>query len=172
MKELPNVPDQLAWIAELNELLSRGGVMYWLFGGWAVDFHAGRVTRDHGDIDVAVWSTDRDRVAKLLLDRAWVHRPEPNEDGYTCYERNGVRLELAFLARDERGHIYTPLQDGRGEWPTDSFGEDVVELRGIRARVVSRESLIADKSVVRTDPVTAAKDRADVVSLIRSPSRR
>jgi len=26
------------------------------------------------------------------------HAPEPNEDGYTGYGRDGVRLELAFLA--------------------------------------------------------------------------
>jgi len=167
MTQPPTVPEQLAALVELDELLRRHAVDYWLFGGWAVDFHAGRVTREHGDIDVAVWADDRGRAAELLVDRGWVHRPEAGEDGYTCYERTGVRLEVAFLARDERGRVYTPLRDGRGEWPDGAFGDDVAELRGTHARVIGRGALIADKSAPRADPVTAAKDRADVASLAR-----
>jgi hypothetical protein len=171
MPEFLDIPRHLAALAELDQSFRRHDVAYWLFGGWAVDFHAGRVTREHGDVDIAIWSNDRDRVAALLLDRAWVHRPEAGEDGYTCYERNEIRLEVAFVARDERGQVYTPLEDGRGEWPADSFGDEVAELRGVRARVVGRESLIADKSTVRSDAMTAAKDRADVASL-RHPAGR
>ena len=167
MTEFLNILDQLAALAELHQLLPRHDVGYWLFGGWAVDFHAGRVTREHGDIDIAIWSHDRERMTTLLLDRAWVHRPDVGEDGYTCYERNGIRLEVAFLACDERGNVYTPLRDGRGEWPADSFGDEVVQLRGVRARVIRRQSLISDKSIVRSDVVTATKDRADVASLLR-----
>lgn len=166
MIEFRNIPDQLAVLAELDLLLVRHGLSYWLFGGWAVDFHAGRVTREHGDIDIAVWSDDRARLAALLLDRAWVHRPEAGEDGYTSYERQSIRLELAFLARDERGDVYTPLRNGRGEWPANSFGDAVAHLHGVRARVVGRAALIADKSALRTDAATAAKDRADVASLL------
>lgn len=167
MNDRASHTDQLALLAELDQLLSLHGVGYWLFGGWAVDFHAGRVTREHADIDIAIWSDDRERVRTLLLDRAWVHRPELGEDGYTCYERKGIRLEVAFLARDEHGIIYTPLRDGRGAWPVGSFGEATRELCGVRARVVGRESLIADKSVTRSDAVTAAKDRADIATLLR-----
>ena len=165
MTKFPNIPDQLTTVAELHELLQSHGVGYWLFGGWAVDFHAGRVTREHGDIDIAVWSDDLGRLAELLVSRAWVHSPEAGEDGYTCYERGAIRLEVAFLARDECGRVYTPLRDGRGEWPDGAFGADVVELRGVRARVIGRGPLIADKSAARADPLTAGKDRADVASL-------
>jgi hypothetical protein len=165
MTESLNIPDHLAALAELDSLLRRHDVPYWLFGGWAVDFHAGRVTRDHADIDIAIHSDDRAPLAALLRDHGWVHRPEVGEDGYTCYERQQIRLEVAFLARDERGHVYTPLKDGRGEWPTDSFGDEVAQLRGVHVRLVSRASLIADKSIVRSDTVTAAKDRADLVAL-------
>jgi Aminoglycoside-2''-adenylyltransferase len=163
----PNTRHHLAALAELEELLRRHGVDGWLFGGWAVDFHAGRVTREHDDIDVAVWADDFSRLAALLAGRGWVHRPEVGEDGYTSYERGGVRLEVAFLARDERGRVYTPLRDGRSEWPDGAFGDDVAELRGVRARVIGRGPLMADKSAVRADPRTAAKDRADVATLSR-----
>jgi hypothetical protein len=163
-----DLPDQLATLAELDQLLALHGVAYWLFGGWAVDFHVGRVTRRHEDLDIAIWSSDCDRVGSILLDRAWAHRPEAGEDGYTRYERNGIRLEVAFLARDEHGQIYTPLRHGRGEWPAGSFGDEFAQLSGVRARVVGRESLIFDKSMTRSDPVTTAKDHADVENLLRS----
>jgi hypothetical protein len=165
MTGLPNLPDQLAALAELDTLLAGHGISYWLFGGWAVDFHAGRVTREHGDVDIAVWAVDHDRLTALLGSGAWVHRPEVGEDGYTGYERGGVRLEVAFLARDERGRVYTPLRDGRADWPEGAFGDDRVALQGVRAHVIGRGALVAEKSAARADPVTAAKDRADLATL-------
>ena len=47
---------QLGALSHLSELLGQHGIEYWLFGGWAVDFHAGKVTRPHDDLDVTVWS--------------------------------------------------------------------------------------------------------------------
>lgn len=167
-EESLDASQQLAVLAGLHQLLESHGVEYWLFGGWAVDFHAGVVTRKHEDIDIAVWSHDATRLATLLDGQAWTHTPDANEDGYTCYERGGVRLEVAFLARDENGHVYTPLRSGRGEWPPETFGNEVVELLGVSAHVIRLQALIADKSFVRDDPVVTAKDRADLESLRRS----
>jgi hypothetical protein len=48
------VKQQLAALADVGERLGDGGFEYWLFGGWAVDFHLGTVTREHDDIDLAV----------------------------------------------------------------------------------------------------------------------
>jgi hypothetical protein len=94
-----------------------------------------------------------------------VHAPEPGEDGYNGYERGEIRLELAFLARDEVGTVYTPLAEGRGFWPPGSLGDDQAEVNGVRARVVGLTSLIEDKSRPREDPGVTAKDLADVALL-------
>jgi lincosamide nucleotidyltransferase A/C/D/E len=155
--------DALAAIGRLDA--SFQGIAYWIFGGWAVDFHAGRVTRDHGDIDVAVWQADLETVRDILRVDGWTHAPSSGDDGYTSYARGSLHLDLAFLALDAGGIVYTPLRDGRGEWPLHSFGDDVRELAGTRARVVSLASLFADKSQVREDVDTAAKDAADVAVL-------
>ncbi len=157
--------DQLVALASIQALLDPLGIEHWLFGGWAVDFHAGRVSRPHEDLDLAVWLVDRDRIASLLATDGWRHAPEEGEDGYTGYRRQDVRLELAFLARGTNGDIYTPLKEGRATWPEASFGDDVAELRGVRIRLVSLNALKADKSEVRDDPQVAAKDRADLATL-------
>jgi Aminoglycoside-2''-adenylyltransferase len=158
---------QLVALARVHELLEKQGIEYWLFGGWAVDFHAGRVTRPHDDLDVAVWLKDHSRIAALLAADGWKHAPEDGEDGYTGYERGPVRLELAFLARDELERVYTPLREGRSAWPDGSFEDDAAELRGVHARVISLRALKADKSETHNDPLVAAKDRADLATLSR-----
>jgi hypothetical protein len=159
--------EQLAALARVHELLARRGIEYWLFGGWAVDFHAGSVTRPHDDLDIAVWLKDHDQIAALLAADGWKHAPETSEEGYTGYERGHVRLELAFLARGEKEQVYTPLRQGRGTWPDGSFEDDTAELRGVRARVISLPALKADKSETRDDSLVAAKDRADLATLSR-----
>jgi Aminoglycoside-2''-adenylyltransferase len=159
--------EQLAALARTHELLERHAIEYWLFGGWAVDFYAGSVTRPHADLDMGVWSTDHDQIAALLAADGWEHAPEEGEDGYTGYERGGVRLELAFLARSANGRVYTPLREGRGVWPDGAFDNDVAELHGVRARLISLRALKADKLESHCDPLVAAKDSADIVTLSR-----
>jgi hypothetical protein len=96
-----------------------------------------------------------------LLIRSWCQARTAG----SFYTRDGVHVDLAFLARDEEGTVYTRLQSGRGDWPPGSFGSDVRRLAGIRASVVTVASLIADKSQVRDDPTSATKDGADVAVL-------
>jgi len=162
---LPSHPEQLAALAQVHELFVRNGIDYWLFGGWAVDFHAGSITRSHEDIDVAVWLDDHDRIARLLGDEDWRHAPEPDEDGGSGYERSAVRLELTFLVRGEGGEVYTPLRTGCARWSDDALGSEVAELTGVRARVVGLAALKRGKSHTRDDSNEAAKDRANFATL-------
>jgi hypothetical protein len=158
--------DQLAAIDQMHRQFTANGIEYWLFGGWAVDFHAGRVTRAHADIDLAVWRGDLDRIAVLLESEQWRRTPD-DEDGVVTYRRGVACAEVAFLARDERGTIYTPLEDGRGEWPSGSFGDELALLEGVQARVIGLAALIEEKSAGYGDGKTKAKDRIDVAVLSR-----
>jgi Aminoglycoside-2''-adenylyltransferase len=83
MKTDGRAATQLQTIGWLQTLFAVQGIEYWLFGGWAVDFHVGRVTRDHTDVDAAVWQADVARIRVLLEAQGWIHAPEPGEDGYT-----------------------------------------------------------------------------------------
>jgi hypothetical protein len=152
---------QLSALARVNELLEEAGIAYWLFGGWAVDFYAGSVTRAHDDLDIAVWLTDLPWIVELLQDDGWRHVPLVDEDGGTGYERGAVRLELTYLVRDGDGRIVTPLRHGQAAWPEDALAYDVGHLRGVRAHLVGLDTLMRGKSSPRDDPEEAAKDRAD-----------
>jgi hypothetical protein len=158
---------QLAALARVSDRLEEAGIAYWLFGGWAVDFYVGSVTREHHDLDLAVWLEDLPRIAELLREDGWRHAPLADEDGGTGYEREAVRLELTYLVREREGRIFTPFHHGPGVWPEEAFASAVGELRGVRSRLVSLTSLMQGKSSPRDDPEEAAKDRADFSRLSR-----
>jgi hypothetical protein len=161
---------QLSALSRVSDLLEEAEIDYWLFGGWAVDFYAGSVTRAHDDVDMAVWLADLPRIAKLLVADGWRHAPEEDEDGGTGYERGAVRLELTYLVRAGDGSIFTPLRQGRAAWSDEALGDDVGELRGVRSRLVGLAALTRGKSSPRDDPEEAAKDRADFTRLSRLSS--
>jgi len=158
---------QLAALARVSDRLEEAGIAYWLFGGWAVDFYVGSVTRAHEDLDLAVWLEDLPRIAELLREDSWHHAPLADEDGGTGYEREAVRLELTYLVRDGEGRIFTPLHHAPGVWPEEAFESNVGELRGVRSRLVSLTSLMRGKASPRDEPEDAAKDRADFSRLSR-----
>jgi hypothetical protein len=54
--------EQLAALARIHHLFERNAIEYWLFGGWAVDFYAGSVTRPHDDLELAVWRDEHTRI--------------------------------------------------------------------------------------------------------------
>ena len=157
----PSHRHQLSAIAQTHDLFTRSGIGYWLFGGWAVDFHVGSITRSHDDIDVAVGVDDHERIARLLRGEGWKHAPDADEDGGTGYERDAVRLELTFVMRGDGGEVYVPLRAGRVLWLDEPMSTDLLELSGVRARVLGLAALKRGKSRFRDDPLEAAKDRAD-----------
>jgi hypothetical protein len=156
---------QLAALEQVARLLDARTIDYWLFGGWAVDFHAGSVTRAHDDIDIAIWLEDFERIATLLESEGWQHAPTEDEDGGTGYARDDVRLELTYLVRNDEGEVFIPFRDGLDPWDKESFADDERTLAEVRSRVITLASLRSMKSWPRDDPGDAAKDRADLEAL-------
>ena len=152
---------QLAALADVVALLESEGIDYWMFGGWAVDFHAGRITRPHDDLDLAVWKDDVPTIVERLVESDWVHAPEPDEDGGTGYVRAGVRLELTYLVRRADGSVVIPLRDFEARCPEGAFEDDERSFGGVSARVMGLAALKEAKSSVRDDPWDATKDLAD-----------
>ena len=164
----PAAEDQLRVIEELGRVLDRAGIEHWLFGGWAVDFWVGEVTRPHGDIDVAAWRRDFDVIRSALVSAGWEHTPAPDDLVGTRYRRGEVEVELTFVepADDGRG-VTVPLPTGPVTWSAEPLGDDRVTLRGVTCRVIPLPLLTAGKSRPREGAAEAAKDRADLAALSR-----
>ena len=158
---------QLAALRDVGALLDEGGFDHWLFGGWAVDFHVGAVTRSHGDVDLAVWAEDAEAIHSALGSSGWQHSPAAEEDGGTGYERDGVRVELTYLAKGEAAEVFIAFRDENVMWSESPLGDQVLDLNGARTRVIPLELLRSGKASPRDDPDEALSDRADFDTLSR-----
>jgi hypothetical protein len=116
------------------------------------------VTRQHDDIDIAVSLADHERIATLLSGDGWVHAPEPDEEGGTGYERDGVRLELTFIEQVS--------------FSGDAFGDDVRQLESVTVPLMGLAALERGKGSPRDDPADAAKDKADARVLAERRGRQ
>ena len=152
--------EQLAAIESLDQALRAAGLDYWLFGGWAVDFWVGRVTRDHDDIDAAAWRRDYDKIRAALLSVGWRHTPLETDVVGTRYRWRSSELELTFV-EDRDGTVVVPIPEHEIVWTEEPFGDDERSLSDVRARVIPLELLRDGKRRAREAPAEAAKDVAD-----------
>ncbi len=128
--------EQLDAIARVAQLFRERGIDHWLFGGWAVDFWVGRVTREHGDADLAVRLPDRPSIRQLLLGEGWHVSPVDDEAIGAGYRRDDVLLELTFVETDDDGRVLIAFADGPAVWSTIPFGDVTRELLGVRCRTI------------------------------------
>ena len=156
--------DQLDAIASLDHALTAAGLDYWLFGGWAVDFWVGRLTRDHDDIDAAAWRRDYDKIRNALLAVGWRHTPLKDDVVGTRYRLQTSELEFTFV-EDRDGTVVVPIPGHEVVWTAKPLGEDERSLSGVRARVIPLELLRSGKQRAREAPAEAAKDVADLAAL-------
>ena len=134
---------QLALLSELSALLDHARIRFWLRGGWALDFHAGRITRAHGDIDLVARPRQRSRIRKLfeehgyrvvrLADFASIH-----------FSKRGQDVQLAFTWKGERARSLTPGREF-WPWPDDAFSNRRHALHGIACRAMSLACLLGEK---------------------------
>ena len=157
---------QLEAIARLNTALDTSDIDYWLFGGWAVDFWVGSITREHDDIDVVAFRVDYDAIRAELLEAGWEHTPTPNDVVGTRYAWRGVEVEFTFVI-DKDGSVVIPLPDGPIVWSDRPLGNGRRELRGVASRVIPLELLVAGKQAPRPGAAESAKDRSDLEALLQ-----
>jgi hypothetical protein len=91
------VPEPVAYV---RDLLQGFGPAWFLCGGWAVDAWLGRQTRDHGDVDIAVFQHDQRAIFEHLSGWALVGH-DPNVADDTTEQWNGRYLDLP-------AHIHVP----------------------------------------------------------------
>jgi hypothetical protein len=161
----PGAEEQLAAIASLSRALDHESIDYWLFGGWAVDFWVGRVTRRHDDIDVAAWRADYEAIGTALQAVGWRHTPVPDEVVGTRYQWGMAEVEFTFMTTDSDGSAVIPLHDHPIVWSAEPLGNERRELGGVNSRTIPLALLRAGKSSTREGVAEAAKDRSDAQAL-------
>ncbi len=90
-------------------------------GGWAIDLFLGRVTREHADVDLAVWRDQQERLRQSLpgwtfvVADAGVLRPWAAHDRLELplHEIHATHVgeHLEFLLNDRTDHSWTYRRD-------------------------------------------------------------
>ena len=163
---LVTADEQLAAIASLDAALTSAGVDYWLFGGWAVDFWVGTVTRRHEDVDAFARRGNDDEIKSALEAAGWQHLRKDSDVVGTRYLLGNAELEFTFFEPDEDGLPLIPIPDDPVTLPMP-FGEDRLELSEVAARIVPLPLLRGGKSMPRERAADAVKDLADFEALSR-----
>jgi hypothetical protein len=91
------VPNAVAYV---RDLLIGFGAPWFLCGGWAADAWLGRQTRDHADVDIAVFHRDQHVIFDHFKGWALVGH-DPNVPDDTAEPWNGRHLDLP-------AHIHVP----------------------------------------------------------------
>src|SRR5215475_5170761 len=92
------VPEPVAYV---RDLLHGLGAQWFLCGGWAVDAWLDRRTRDHGDVDIAMFHPDQHAIVEHLAGWALVGH-DPNVPDDTNQPWDGRHLDLP-------AHVHVPV---------------------------------------------------------------
>lgn len=135
---------QRALIAALASTLNAASIRYWLMGGWAVDAHLGRTTRQHSDIDFAVLLVDRAGLVDALGKHRLTSAPGAAEPAGEFFDGGPSRVEITYLEETATGEVVTP---GFEHWPypRGAFDAPPVIVEGVEVSVISVEALIDTK---------------------------
>ncbi len=131
---------QLALLGEIDALLRAARIRYWLRGGWALDFIAGEVTREHGDIDLVTWKRHEGRIRRLFEEHGFTATPR---NVSMDFQRDGVDVNVLFL---EKGPdvVYTASYRDAPRWREDVLIDLPRRLAGLCCRTVSPQGLLEE----------------------------
>ena len=166
-------------IDETRILFDPLSIPWWVAGGWAIDLHLARQTREHADIDVAVLRGDH-RALRALLDDfdiriahdgallPWTGydlAPEPHQ--FWARRRGDEAWAFEVLFEDHTGDDWLYRRDHRITLPVERFG--MRDANGVP--YVAPEVALLYKSN-RHDIARNAADFASALSSITAGERR
>jgi hypothetical protein len=158
---------QLRLLAEISAALAAAGVDWWLFGGWAMDAHAGEVTRDHSDIEAYIQLDDVAAARDALVAAGFAAWPGLYPDECQPFTKDGQEIGLWYLTRDAEGRTITPGRWAAWPWHSGSFEGPVRQLDGVTLRPVTLECLLDTKSNFAQHPHGAPLREKDVADIAR-----
>jgi hypothetical protein len=136
---------QLQLLADIHQLLADTRVEHWLAGGWGIDFALGKITRQHMDIDFAIWKDDWQRVEDLLLKHAFDRQNSdfPEESGRIL--KVECEIEFYLLQKTSNGEIIIGGRWADWPFPEGSFRTTVGLIGGVVCPVMSLQGQLDSK---------------------------
>jgi lincosamide nucleotidyltransferase A/C/D/E len=129
-------------VVDVLRLLAASGVPVWIGGGWAVDAAAGRQTREHRDLDLAVDAAALDRLLALLAAEGYRITIDelPSRAELAHPDLPLLDLHPVFFAPDGSG-LQPGLDGGSSSYfyPSDCWAEGIIEGDTVPCLSVSQQ---------------------------------
>lgn len=137
---------QLKVLKEISMIYEEQAIEFWLSGGWAIDFILGKITRQHSDIDLQTWITDRERLENILLKLGYEQISIKKEfhNRQSDFRKGNVDITFGYLTYHEDGSL---MLNGLPEWlwRADSLLAEQYQLHEIAFKVLHPKQLLAEK---------------------------
>jgi hypothetical protein len=159
---------QLRLLREISDAFGPPGVRWWLFGGWAMDAHAGEVTRDHADIEIFLWIEDGEAAFAALEGAGFQGWNSTHADESRPFTKDGQEVGLWFLTRRADGAIVTPGRWTDWPWAAGAFDIHPERIGDLELPVMSLDGLLDIKTNFanhRHGAPLREKDLADIERL-------
>ena len=156
---------QLKMIARVQTALEGAGLCWWLFGGWGLDALLGRVTREHGDIEVWVAARDATPSRDVLVAAGAEECTTKPVNESREYLWDQVSFSTAYYRDRDDGTYGVSGRWDDWVFPGGSFGDDRGHLAGLTVPVMSPEGMLAMKtqySSLRNGGPPRDKDLRDI----------
>lgn len=106
-------------VLQLLDALEGAGIVVWVDGGWGVDALAGRTTRPHSDLDLAIDRQDVPEARRILEERGFRHDRDA-EPGLPArlvmHDDAGRQVDLHPLKFDDDGDGWQQLSGAEDDW--------------------------------------------------------
>lgn len=126
-------------VAELYGALDQIGIAVWIDGGWAVDAAAGRQTRSHSDLDIAVEAKAVDALQSFLVARGYrqILSKAASKRNFVLEDGDGRKIDVHATVLHEQGGVWSDAIDGIA-YPAGSLtGKGIIA--GMIVRCISAE---------------------------------
>jgi lincosamide nucleotidyltransferase A/C/D/E len=152
-------------VVRVLDVLEARGLRVWLDGGWGVDALAGRQTRDHEDLDIAIALAEADAVIAALATLGYQAHDDEMPTRLDLRDDRDHRVDLHPLTFDGSGNGLQQLQDGRFGIYTAEGLTGAGSVSGRPVRCLSRELQLRFHAGYELDD----NDRHDIALLRQEP---
>lgn len=161
--------EQLEIIQAIFTKAEEQNIPLWLDGGWAIDAKLGKITREHGDIDIG-FPEDRRADYQEILDELGFIQTEEFDYGFLS-KKGDVLLDSEICKKVDGG--YTMESFPRNTCPNEKNGQ----LEGLKVRCISWDKMYVEflylaKEVKKDDWEPKHHASLEIIQEHLSPARR
>lgn len=95
-------------VIKLYKLLQENGIEVWIDGGWGIDALLGKQTRQHKDLDIAIYHKDKPKLRKLFEERGYkdVARADTSDWNFVLGDGKSEVDVHTFVFDDKGNNVY------------------------------------------------------------------